>query len=116
MNSHSIAFPVAKPAYPVPAKFANQLAATAAPLTASEAALAVSPLLSRRTMEDWLQDRRTPPDWTHAYIIAAVTRAASRKIRRRAANTQGEPRLKAVGSTAWLDSELLTLANNEPTK
>ena len=64
------------------------LTTAAAPLTAAEAARAVSPLLSVRTMEDWLQGRRTPPDWTHAYIIAAVTRAASRKTRRRAANKQ----------------------------
>ena len=65
------------------------LTTAAAPLTASEAARAVSPLLSVRTMEDWLQGRRTPPEWTHAYIIAAVSRAAVRKTRRRAANTQG---------------------------
>lgn len=68
------------------------LTTAAAPLTAAEAARAVSPLLSVRTMEDWLQGRRTPPDWTHAYIVAAVTRAASRKIRRRAANDQDQQR------------------------
>ena len=67
----------------------SDLTTAAAPLTAAEAARAVSPLLSVRTMEDWLQGRRTPPDWTHAYIIAAVSRAAKRKRGRRAANTQG---------------------------
>ena len=70
----------------------SDLIIAAAPLTAAEAARAVSPLLSVRTMEDWLQGRRTPPDWTHAYIIAAVSRAAARKTRRRAANTKAEPR------------------------
>ena len=65
----------------------SDLTRAATPLTAREAARAVSPLLSVRTMEDWLQCRRTPPDWAHAYIIAAVTRAASRKTRRRGANT-----------------------------
>ena len=68
------------------------LITAAAPLTASEAARAVSPLLSVRTMEDWLQGRRTPPDWTHAYIIACVTRAASRKTQRRGANNPDHPR------------------------
>jgi len=72
--------------------WSHDLTTAAAPLTAAEAARAVSPLLSVRTMEDWLQGRRTPPDWTHAYIIAAVTRAASRKIRRRAANIADEGR------------------------
>jgi len=72
--------------------WSHDLTTAAAPLTAAEAARAVSPKLSRRTVEDWLQGRRTPPDWTHAYIIAAVTRAASRKIRRRAANAHGETR------------------------
>ena len=70
----------------------TDLIRAAAPLTAAEAASAVSPLLSRRTMEDWLQGRRTPPDWTHAYILSAVTRAASRKTRRRGANVADEPR------------------------
>ena len=67
------------------------LTTAAAPLTAAEAARAVSPLLSVRTMEDWLQGRRTPPDWTHAYILAAISRAAARKTRRRGANTGYEP-------------------------
>ena len=64
----------------------SDLTTAAAPLTAAEAARAVSPLLSVRTMEDWLQGRRCPPDWTHSYIIAAISRAAARKTRRRAAN------------------------------
>ena len=55
--------------------WSTDLTAAAAPLTAAEAARAVSPLLSVRTMEDWLQGRRTPPDWTHSYIIAAIARA-----------------------------------------
>ena len=70
----------------------SDLTTAAAPLTAAEAARAVSPLLSVRTMEDWLQGRRCPPDWTHSYIIAAISRAAARKTRRRAANPAGEPR------------------------
>jgi len=70
----------------------NDITTAAAPLTAAEAAHAVSPLLSVRTMEDWLQGRRTPPDWTHAYIIAAVSRAAARKTRRRVANAADEQR------------------------
>jgi hypothetical protein len=74
-------------------KFATELTATAAPLTASEAALAVSPLLSRRTMEDWLQDRRTPPAWTHALILARVSARAKKKARSlRPANNPYQPR------------------------
>ena len=65
----------------------SDLTHAAAPLTAAEAARAVSPLLSVRTMEDWLQGRRTPPEWTHAYILACVTRYARRKTQRRGANT-----------------------------
>lgn len=43
---------------------------------AAKAARAVSPLLSVRTLEDWLQGRRTPPDWTHDMILARIRRAA----------------------------------------
>ena len=56
--------------------FVRDLNHAAAPLTASEAATAVSTLLSRRTMEDWLQGRRTPPDWTHDIILTRIRRAA----------------------------------------
>ena len=66
--------------------FVRDLNNAAAPLTASEAAAAVSALLSRRTMEDWLQGRRTPPDWTHAWILARVAARAKRKTRARGAN------------------------------
>jgi hypothetical protein len=69
----------------------TDLTRAAAPLTAAEAARAVSPLLSVRTMEDWIQGRRTPPDWTHDYIVACVARAASRKTRRRGANKPDQP-------------------------
>lgn len=67
--------------------FARDLTAAAAPLTAAEAASAVDALLSVRTMEDWLQARRTPPPWTHAFILARVS-ARARKKQRRPQNTQ----------------------------
>lgn len=72
--------------------FARDLNTAAAPLTASEAAAAVSALLSRRTIEDWLQGRRTPPDWTHEWILARVTARAKRKTRARGANARTETR------------------------
>jgi hypothetical protein len=71
--------------------FVRDLNNAAAPLTASEAAAAVSPLLSRRTMEDWLQGRRTPPPWTHDMILARV-RARARRKQRRPQNGRHEPR------------------------
>ncbi|MFA5265229.1 MAG: hypothetical protein WC378_15510 [Opitutaceae bacterium] len=62
----------------------RDLITATAPLTASEAARAVSPLLSVRTMEDWLQDRRTPPAWAHEWIISRVTSAVRKKERKNA--------------------------------
>ncbi len=53
--------------------FAEQL--TASGLTAREVAAAVSPLLSVRTVEDWLQARRTPPEWSHAFILSRIRRS-----------------------------------------
>jgi DNA-binding transcriptional regulator YiaG len=52
--------------------FAEQLADSG--LTAREVAAAVSPLLSVRTVEDWLQGRRTPPEWSHAFIFSRTRR------------------------------------------
>lgn len=59
--------------------FLERLVSAAEPLTAAEAAAAVSSLLSRRTMEDWLQGRRTPPAWTHEIILWRVEERA-RKV------------------------------------
>jgi hypothetical protein len=55
--------------------FAEQLAASG--LTAREVAAAVSPLLSVRTVEDWLQARRTPPEWSHAFILSRIRRRSN---------------------------------------
>lgn len=52
--------------------FAAQLQAAKGDLTARQVAAAVSPLLSVRTVEDWLTDRRKPPVWTHDWIISRV--------------------------------------------
>lgn len=52
--------------------FASQLQAAKGDLTARQVAAAVSPLLSVRTVEDWLADRRSPPAWTHDWIISRV--------------------------------------------
>ena len=53
--------------------FANQLQAAKGDLTARQVAATVSPLLSVRTVEDWLADRRSPPAWTHDWIISRVS-------------------------------------------
>jgi hypothetical protein len=52
--------------------FAAQLQIAKDDLTARQVAAAVSPLLSVRTVEDWLADRRSPPAWTHEWIISRV--------------------------------------------
>jgi hypothetical protein len=52
--------------------FAAQLQAAKGDLTARQVAAAVSPLLSVRAVEDWLADRRSPPAWTHEWIISRV--------------------------------------------
>jgi hypothetical protein len=62
--------------------FAAQLANTKGDLTARQVAAAVSPLLSVRTVEDWLADRRSPPTWTHEWILSRIRspkKARSRK-------------------------------------
>ena len=62
--------------------FAAQLTATKGDLTARQVAAAVSPLLSVRTVEDWLADRRSPPAWTQEWILSRVRspeKARSRK-------------------------------------
>jgi hypothetical protein len=55
--------------------FSEQL--TVSGLTAREVAEAVSPLLSVRTVEDWLQARRTPPEWSHAFILSRIRRRSN---------------------------------------
>jgi hypothetical protein len=52
--------------------FTAQLQAAKGDLTARQVAAAVSPLLSHRTVEDWLADRRTPPEWSHDWILSRV--------------------------------------------
>ena len=52
--------------------FAAQLQAAKGRLSARQAASAVSPLLSVRTMEKWIADEMTPPAWTHQWILSAV--------------------------------------------
>lgn len=52
--------------------FAAQLQAAKGDLTARQVAAAVSPLLSVRTVEDWLAERRSPPAWAHEWIISRV--------------------------------------------
>jgi len=52
--------------------FAALLQAAKGDLTARQAATAVSPLLSVRTVEDWLADRRSPPAWTQEWILSRL--------------------------------------------
>ena len=52
--------------------FAAQLQTAKGDLTARQVAAAVSALLSVRTVEDWLAERRCPPAWTHDWIISRV--------------------------------------------
>ena len=62
--------------------FASQLQSAKGDLTARQVAAAVSPLLSVRTVEDWLAARRSPPAWTHDWILSRLRspkKARSRK-------------------------------------
>ena len=52
--------------------FAAQLQAAKGDLTARQVAAAVSPVLSHRTVEDWLADRRKPPEWAQDWILSRV--------------------------------------------
>ena len=57
--------------------FADQLRAAKGNLSAREVAEAISPLLSVRSVEDWLADRRTPPEWTHEVVLWRTAQRAS---------------------------------------
>lgn len=62
--------------------FSDQLQSAKGDLTARQVAAAVSPLLSVRTVEDWLADRRSPPAWTQKWILSRARspkKARSRK-------------------------------------
>lgn len=66
--------------------FTSQLQAAKGDLTARQVASAVSPLLSVRTVEEWLADRRSPPAWTHEWILSRVNppkKARARKGQRK---------------------------------
>lgn len=68
--------------------FAADLRAAARELPASACARAVSPLLSRRVVENWIAGRNKPPKWTQAWILTRIKRARERlKIRERPQNT-----------------------------
>jgi hypothetical protein len=47
-------------------------------LTARQAAAAVSPLLSVRTVQCWLDGTRKPPGWAQAWVLACVGKKARR--------------------------------------
>lgn len=67
--------------------FSDQLQSAKGDLTARQVAAAVSPLLSVRTVEDWLADRRSPPAWTHDWILSRV-RSPKKARSRKGQNTQ----------------------------
>ncbi len=74
--------------------FATQLRDAAGKLSAADCAKAVSPLLSRRTVEDWLQARRTPPAWAQELVLTRIKRARERAERRQAACAMQAPNNK----------------------
>lgn len=67
--------------------FASQLQTAKGDLTARQVAAAVSPLLSVRTVEDWLADRRSPPAWTHEWILSRL-RSPKKPRRSKGQNSQ----------------------------
>lgn len=66
--------------------FALQLQAAKGDLTARQVAAAVSPVLSHRTVEDWLADRRKPPEWAQDWILSRVS--SPQKPRKRRPNAE----------------------------
>jgi hypothetical protein len=62
--------------------FAADLRAAAGQLSAADCAGAVSPLLSRRVVENWIAGRNEPPDWTQAWILTRIKRARERADRK----------------------------------
>lgn len=67
--------------------FSAQLQAAKGDLTARQVAAAVSPLLSVRTVEDWLADRRSPPAWTQEWILSRV-RSPKRPRKKKGQNAE----------------------------
>jgi hypothetical protein len=56
--------------------FATKLKEVKQQLTSAEMAKAVSPLLSRRTVENWLAGRNKPPVWAQEWILESIAKAA----------------------------------------
>lgn len=75
--------------------FAAQLFAAKSDLTARQVAAAVSPLLSVRTVEDWLADRRSPPAWTHEWILSRL-RSPKKARSRKGQNDKNQAREPSV--------------------
>ena len=74
--------------------FAAQIRFATGPLTAGEVAASISPILSRRTVEEWIQGRREPPAWAQAWILARIALAVTRYERAEAAreaDTRADP-------------------------
>lgn len=69
--------------------FGDQLQAAKGHLTAREVAAAVSPRLSVRTVEDWMANRRSPPAWTHEWILSRVR--SPKKSRKQKGQNAGSP-------------------------
>jgi hypothetical protein len=64
--------------------FATDLRFVAGQLSAAACAEAVSPILSRRVVENWIAGRNEPPDWAKAWILTRIKRARARHERKQA--------------------------------
>lgn len=63
-----------KPKRPKPKQtFADFLRASRGPMTARQAAQAVTPLLSFRTWQEWESGRQTPPPWVQQLLRESIT-------------------------------------------
>ncbi len=70
--------------------FAAELQHAKGDLTARQVAAAVSPLLSVRTVEDWLVNRRSPPAWTQEWILSRVRHPKNPKRPKKRTNAKNQ--------------------------
>lgn len=60
-------------------KWAKEITTARAHLSQAEAARAIWPTLSVRTVQDWESGRREPPDWVQGLVLLRLRAAVKRR-------------------------------------